>query len=284
VKSPQQLFNSSCSGCHRSPQGLAKASGASGLTSFLRQHYTSGQPSAAALAGYLASVGGRDPRASRRRGEPEPTGPALETRTRRAEDTAVGPNGRSERQRGQAERKATRAERAARAETEQRRAGEPRGLSWTRAAPWRARGEPATVSTDPVPIVILASPTPVTPRVAAREQIGATPAPAPSPTLSASPATPPAAATTAALPAAPIAAPDAVVPAITEPSERAPSPPSALAAAPEAAAVPADLPNYPPRLDLELRGGIDSSAETSTAAAPANQPNGAQPTFSAPLP
>ncbi len=69
AKPPAQLFASDCtgSGCHRSPQGLAKSTGAFGLTNFLRQHYTNSQQSAAALAGYLASL----PAGPQRR-QPEP--------------------------------------------------------------------------------------------------------------------------------------------------------------------------------------------------------------------
>jgi len=56
-KPPSEIFKSDCSVCHKSPQGLAKSGGA-GLQGFLRQHYTTGAPQAAAMAGYLASVGG----------------------------------------------------------------------------------------------------------------------------------------------------------------------------------------------------------------------------------
>ena len=63
-KSPVQLFNSDCSGCHRSPQGLAHSRKARALASFLREHYTTKGESAAMLANYLirAQAGSSQPR------------------------------------------------------------------------------------------------------------------------------------------------------------------------------------------------------------------------------
>jgi hypothetical protein len=71
AKPPAQLFASDCTGagCHRGPQGLAKGAGVFGLTSFLRQHYTNSQQSAAALAAYLNSIPG-ETRPARRQPEP----------------------------------------------------------------------------------------------------------------------------------------------------------------------------------------------------------------------
>jgi mono/diheme cytochrome c family protein len=54
-KSAQQMFSSSCSVCHQSPAGLAKGRGAGQLSSFLRQHYTTGSGQASSLASFLAS-------------------------------------------------------------------------------------------------------------------------------------------------------------------------------------------------------------------------------------
>ncbi len=73
AKPAAQLFASDCTGagCHRGPQGLAKR-GAFGLTSFLRQHYTNSQQSAAALAAYLAGVPGDARPAPRQKAEPRP--------------------------------------------------------------------------------------------------------------------------------------------------------------------------------------------------------------------
>jgi hypothetical protein len=61
-KSAPQLFSSDCSACHQSPQGLAKGRDASALSSFLREHYTTGGASAGRLAAYLAGLpAGRQP-------------------------------------------------------------------------------------------------------------------------------------------------------------------------------------------------------------------------------
>jgi hypothetical protein len=65
-KSAPQLFSSDCSACHQSPQGLAKGRDASALSSFLREHYTTGGASAGLLANYLAGLpAGRQPAARR---------------------------------------------------------------------------------------------------------------------------------------------------------------------------------------------------------------------------
>ncbi len=66
-KSPAEIFRSDCTVCHKTPQGLARDQ--SSLKSFLRQHYTTGEPQAASLAAYLASVGGGRAPA----GKPSPT-------------------------------------------------------------------------------------------------------------------------------------------------------------------------------------------------------------------
>jgi len=60
-KTPAQIFASTCNACHRRPQELKRAS-----AGFLRQHYTTGQEEAAAMANYLAGVG-TDPRAVQER-------------------------------------------------------------------------------------------------------------------------------------------------------------------------------------------------------------------------
>ncbi len=52
-KTPQQLFSGDCAACHSSPKGLAKNQDQRGLTSFLREHYTSRSEAAGALAAYL---------------------------------------------------------------------------------------------------------------------------------------------------------------------------------------------------------------------------------------
>jgi hypothetical protein len=49
-----KIFASTCSACHKSPQGLAKSGHVAG---FLRQHYTTGPEMSAAMAAYLVAAG-----------------------------------------------------------------------------------------------------------------------------------------------------------------------------------------------------------------------------------
>ena len=63
--SPAQIFSGACAVCHQGGGGgLAKGRSAGQLAGFLRQHYTTGQQQAGALAAYLTS-GGLDQRPSR---------------------------------------------------------------------------------------------------------------------------------------------------------------------------------------------------------------------------
>lgn len=56
-KSPAQLYAQNCAICHKSPHGLSRAGGGVlGVQNFLREHYTASQESAAAIAGYLATI------------------------------------------------------------------------------------------------------------------------------------------------------------------------------------------------------------------------------------
>lgn len=66
-KSPSQIFASTCTGCHKSPRGLLKTVAPGSLTSFLRQHYTTGPDMAGVLASYLASNGATDTRYGEKR-------------------------------------------------------------------------------------------------------------------------------------------------------------------------------------------------------------------------
>lgn len=87
-KSPAQVFSSDCGICHKSSQGLVKDRSTGALTSFLRQHYTTGAPQAAILADYLRSIAS-DPRNARpsARGAPaHPADSASETRRRPARE------------------------------------------------------------------------------------------------------------------------------------------------------------------------------------------------------
>src|SRR4051812_17743018 len=49
-----KVFATTCSACHKSPQGLAKSGQVAG---FLRQHYTTGPEMSAAMAAYLVAAG-----------------------------------------------------------------------------------------------------------------------------------------------------------------------------------------------------------------------------------
>jgi hypothetical protein len=57
-KAPAQIYDSDCAACHKSMRGLANGRGASALTSFLTEHYTSSSKEAAALAAYVLAGGG----------------------------------------------------------------------------------------------------------------------------------------------------------------------------------------------------------------------------------
>jgi len=53
-KDAPKVFATTCSACHKSPQGLAKSGQVAG---FLRQHYTTGAEMSAAMAAYLVTAG-----------------------------------------------------------------------------------------------------------------------------------------------------------------------------------------------------------------------------------
>jgi len=57
-KNAAKIFAGTCSGCHKSPQGLAKSGG---TAAFLREHYTTGPEMSASMAAYLASAGNGPP-------------------------------------------------------------------------------------------------------------------------------------------------------------------------------------------------------------------------------
>jgi hypothetical protein len=56
-KTAAQLFQSDCTACHKSPAGLAKGRDVRSLASFLKEHYTTKEESAVALAAYLTGAG-----------------------------------------------------------------------------------------------------------------------------------------------------------------------------------------------------------------------------------
>jgi hypothetical protein len=53
-KDSKAIFATTCTACHKSPQGLAKSGQVAG---FLRQHYTTGPEMSAAMAAYLVAAG-----------------------------------------------------------------------------------------------------------------------------------------------------------------------------------------------------------------------------------
>jgi len=57
-KNSAKIFAGTCSGCHKSPAGLAKRGG---TAAFLREHYTTGPEMSNAMAAYLASAGNGPP-------------------------------------------------------------------------------------------------------------------------------------------------------------------------------------------------------------------------------
>ena len=176
-KTGAQLFASHCNACHRSPQGLAKQT--IGLTSFLRQHYTTNSTHAAALAEYV-STAGPDPRAGR-------AAPAERATGRQAARTPVDPRLPVDPNTPAAPAPPSAAERP-------------------KPPPVRRDSRlPVSVSTDPDPFVISREPMPVAEDSTPRRVISAMPPSAPS-----APATPTVAAAAEASSdaAAPVAAAD----------------------------------------------------------------------------
>jgi len=62
-KSAPSLFAANCSACHHTPRGLGKRMNRFSLYSYMREHYTSSQATAAELTAYLLATGGEAPRA-----------------------------------------------------------------------------------------------------------------------------------------------------------------------------------------------------------------------------
>lgn len=60
-KSASQIFASTCAECHKAAHGLSHGKNVSALTDFLREHYTTNQDQAAALASYVLGGSGANP-------------------------------------------------------------------------------------------------------------------------------------------------------------------------------------------------------------------------------
>src|ERR1700712_5531170 len=61
-KSPSQIFDGTCTACHKAPRGLLKNVPAGSLPGYLRQHYTTSSEMASRLSAYLISNGATDRR------------------------------------------------------------------------------------------------------------------------------------------------------------------------------------------------------------------------------
>src|SRR5215831_83215 len=85
-KTAAQLFQSDCSACHKSPAGLAKGMDARSVATFLKEHYTTKEESAVALAGFLAGVRGGGDARQNAPGAATPNGPKPKTAARGAEN------------------------------------------------------------------------------------------------------------------------------------------------------------------------------------------------------
>ena len=81
----QEIFASTCSACHKSPQGLAKSGQVAG---FLRQHYTTGPEMSAAMAAYLVAAGSAP--AKKDSGRPRRRQPA-KAKSKKQEQAAAQP-------------------------------------------------------------------------------------------------------------------------------------------------------------------------------------------------
>ena len=79
-----RIFASTCSACHKSPQGLAKSGQVAG---FLRQHYTTGPEMSAAMAAYLVAAGSapRPRRIGKGRRAGQSADPAAKAKTKKQE-------------------------------------------------------------------------------------------------------------------------------------------------------------------------------------------------------
>jgi hypothetical protein len=85
-----RIFASTCSACHKSPQGLAKSGQVAG---FLRQHYTTGPEMSASMAAYLVAAG-NGPAAKKGKDEPKTAAsdsPAAKGKQKKQEHAVIQP-------------------------------------------------------------------------------------------------------------------------------------------------------------------------------------------------
>jgi len=164
-KDSRTIFATTCTACHKSPQGLAKSGQVAG---FLRQHYTTGPEMSAAMAAYLVAAGSGP--APKQRGDKKDgatasaENPAAKSKSKRqeqAEQAALSQHGadaKDRNARGKQRQQAKQAEEAQPARPtapEQPAAEEP--VRQAAAAPGAAAA--------PTPVAAPAAPTPAEPVV-----------------------------------------------------------------------------------------------------------------------
>jgi hypothetical protein len=202
-KDAGKIFASTCSACHKSPQGLAKSGQVAG---FLRQHYTTGPEMSAAMAAYLVSAGsgpaGRKGQAEAKAKEPrEPSeNPAAKAKSRKQEHVGLPPGDRSTEPRPEL-RPETKSKAKSEAKADAKGGKEQRTLRGKQLQQVKGTEERPAPPATPTPTP---TPTPASPA----DVDGQPPSAAPAATSSAAlaPAAPAASAPAAAAPAAPASA------------------------------------------------------------------------------
>lgn len=92
-----KIFASTCSACHKSPQGLAKSGQVAG---FLRQHYTTGPEMSAAMAAYLVAAGSGPAKKDKDREKTAAAGqPGEKAKAKKQDQAAVQPGADAKEQR-----------------------------------------------------------------------------------------------------------------------------------------------------------------------------------------
>jgi hypothetical protein len=86
----RQIFATTCSSCHKSPQGLAKSGQVAG---FLRQHYTTGPEMSAAMAAYLVAAGSAPAAKKSEKAAASGENPAARTKGKKQEQVSAAQPG-----------------------------------------------------------------------------------------------------------------------------------------------------------------------------------------------
>jgi hypothetical protein len=147
-KTPAQIFGDTCAGCHRSARELRRAS-----ASFLRSHYTAGSDEAAAMANYLAGVGGGEPRSSAAT-QPQPKRPPSDVAKQPGRPTVEQAKAATATAPGTAPSPAQPQPKSRPSTTAQARSlPDARALPETRAFPEERHSEPTLSSSPPAPVL-----------------------------------------------------------------------------------------------------------------------------------